>query len=83
MLAHRSVQIARLTKAAASDTAAENFKHHSVVDNIHKRHNHFIKNICAVKLLYDAFAHFFRNAAPVRLYRKYRQPVVRVCHIVK
>ena len=40
-LAHRTVQDARLTEAAAARAAAHDFQHNAVVDNLHVRHRGF------------------------------------------
>ena len=81
-LAHRAVQDARLTEAAAARAAAHDFQHDAVVDNLHVRHGDFRGIERLVQVRDNRFEHLFGRFGAVRLHGRNRAVRV-ILHVIE
>ena len=69
LVAQRTIDKARLTKAAAAQTAALNLQHRAVVDDVDERYNKLFWIVYLVQIGNDSFGHLFRCLRTVGLHR--------------
>ena len=80
-VAHRAVDVARLTEPAAPDTAAEQLQRHPVLHDLRAGNDGLYREIGLVHIVDDALGHLGGRAVQRRDGR--HSAVVVVCHVVQ